>query len=158
MMNGRPASALNEGFVKLPRHILERVLAARLGLAATRLLNFLMREHLRQGGKNNGCLKAPHRQLVANGVSAGLVAGAIRELERVGLIRCYRRGPRTTNLFELTWLPRSKRADRPSLPPHTEAVERPNSGPGLPPEAEAEPENLPPEAEADLPPEAEADP
>jgi hypothetical protein len=156
-MNGKASAAQSQGWVKLPRHVIERILDARLGLAAVRILQFLMREHLRHGGKDNGVLEAPHRQLVAIGISAGLVASAIQELEGSGLIRCHHRGPRTANHFELTWLPCSKRANALHLPPRMEAGERPEAESKLPPEAEAESEHLPPEPEAGLPPETEAE-
>src|SRR5262249_12706559 len=74
-----------------------------LSAAAWRVLVFLMRELLRHGGKDNGQLKAPHRQLVSFGVSASLVSSAIKELEAAGLVRCHRKGRRVANPFELPW-------------------------------------------------------
>src|SRR5262245_50451303 len=122
MMNGNASTAQAQGWVKLSRDVVERMLAARLSLAAVRLLQFLILEHLRHGGKENGLLEAPHRQLVALGISAGLVASAIFELEATGLVRCHRRGPRIPNLFELMWLPRSSKPAALHLPPRAEAV------------------------------------
>jgi hypothetical protein len=95
-----------EGFVKLPRSVIDRMAAVPLSAAACRVLVFLMRELLRHGGKNNGQLKAPHRQLVEFGISASLVSSAIEELEVAGLVRCTRKG-RAASLFALTWLSHS---------------------------------------------------
>jgi hypothetical protein len=105
VINGKARVEAVDGWLKLPRYVVERLVAARLSLAATRVLLFLLREHLRHGGQENGKLKAPHRQLVALGIGAGLVVGAIQDLERTGLVRCHRRGRRRPSLFELTWLP-----------------------------------------------------
>ena len=108
MKNGEGIYERAEGFVKLPRSVVDRLAAVQLSAAAWRVLVFLMRELLCQGGKNNGKLKAPHRQLVAFGVSAGLVSSAIKELEAAGLVRCHRQGTKAPNLFQLTWLPCSE--------------------------------------------------
>jgi hypothetical protein len=105
MKNGKAITERREGFVMLPRSVVERMAATLLSAAAFRVLVFLMRELLRHGGKDNGRLKATHRQLVAYGVSASLVSRAIKELETAELVRCHRKGERATNLFELTWLP-----------------------------------------------------
>jgi hypothetical protein len=157
MLNGKASTAQAQGWMKLPRDVVERMLAARLSLAAVRLLQFLIREHLRHGGKDNGILEAPHRQLVAVGISAGLVASAIWELEATGLVRCHRRGSRISNLFELTWLPRSSKSAALHLPPRAEADLPPMLKPKLLPHTEAVFENLPPDSEAGLPPDAEAE-
>jgi hypothetical protein len=157
MMNGNASAAQIQGWVKLPRYVIDRMLAARLSLAAVRILLFLMREHLRHGGKDNGLLEAPHRQLVATGISAGLVASAILELEAAGLLRCNRRGSRISNLFELMWLPRSSKSAALHLPPHTEAGLPPKAVAKLPPRTEADWKKLPPDTEAALPPETEAE-
>jgi hypothetical protein len=157
MMNGKAATPQSQGWVKLPRHVVERMLAARLSLAAVRLVHFLMREHLRHGGKDNGLLQAPHRQLVAIGISAGLVASAILELEAARLIHCHRRGSRVSNLFELTWLPRSSKSAALHLPPHAEADLPPRPATKLPPRTNADLINLPPDTEAELPPETKAE-
>lgn len=139
MINGKVRPQVADAFVKLTRDAVERMAAARFSLAAFRLVLFLVREHLRHGGKENGRLKGPHRQLVAFGISAGLVASAIRETERAGLVRGHRVGRRRATLFELTWLPCFGR------PAH------------LPPDPEAGSKNLPPKPEARLPPDQEAE-
>ena len=106
MKNGKSTINSVESFVKLPRHVVDQIIAARLSLAAWRLLAFLIRELLRHGGRDNGQLDAPYRQLVALGISSALIDSAIRELEAAGLVRCIRGRRRIPNLFELTWLPR----------------------------------------------------
>ena len=128
----------------------------RFSRAAFRLVLFLIREHLRHGAQENGRLKAPHRQLVAFGISAGLVASTIEETEKAGLVRCHRVGARRATLFELTWLPRSKHADG-DLPPHRKAELATKAKEKLPPQTESNSKNLPPDPEAKLPPDPEAD-
>ena len=59
MKNGKAKIESVEGFVKLPRHVVDQIIAARLSLAAWRLLVFLIRELLRHGGRDNGQLEAP---------------------------------------------------------------------------------------------------
>src|SRR5829696_5598091 len=98
-----------EGWIKLPRSVVEQMARANLSAAAWRVLVFLIREHLRHGGKGNGQLRAPHRQLVGFGISASLVSSAIKELEASGLVRCRRQGRRAANLFELPWVSRVHR-------------------------------------------------
>jgi hypothetical protein len=70
-----------------------------------RLVEFLLLEHMSNGGKENGRLKAPHRQLEAFGIAARLVAAAIRDAERLGLVACHRRGMKVASLYTITWLP-----------------------------------------------------
>jgi hypothetical protein len=108
MKNGKANTERAEGFVMLPRSAIDRMAAAQLSAAAWRVLVFLMRELLRHGGRDNGQLKAPHRQLVSFGVSASLVSSAIKELEAAGLVRCHRKGQRAANLFELPWVRRAQ--------------------------------------------------
>ncbi len=157
MINGKAQLEARDAWVKLTRDVVERMAAARLSLAALRLVLFLIREHLRHGGQENGRLKAPHRQLVAFGISAGLVVSAIEETERAGLVRRRRVARRRATLFELTWLPRSKESRRASASSYggRPAFE---AGARLPPDTGADGENLPPDPEAQLPPEPEADP
>ena len=94
-----------EQFIKLPRDVLESPAFGSLGINAFRVLRFLMIEHMSHGGRENGNLKAPYRQLVAFGIAARHVTAAIIEAERSGLVRCYRQGPRIATVYELTWLP-----------------------------------------------------
>ena len=64
-----------------------------------------MIEHMAHGGKKNGKLKVPHRFLEQHGLSRHLIAGAIRESERLGLVDCVHGYRRIASTFGLTWLP-----------------------------------------------------
>ncbi len=75
------------------------------------LLNFLIREHLRHGGKENGNLAAPYSQLQSYGDGGGRIRTpeilpTIDRTRRLGLIQVtpggHRRGP---SRYALTWLP-----------------------------------------------------
>lgn len=107
--------APGDAFVKLTRDLVERDVWATLSGNAYRLVVFLIREHLRCGGRQNGRLLAPYRQLEKFGIRKKSVAAAIEEAEAAGLVEVLRapepsRGPqKTPNLYALTWLPRGKR-------------------------------------------------
>jgi hypothetical protein len=105
--NARPKkTSAADAFVKLPRSVLDSEAWRNLRLHARRFIDCLMIEHLRHGGKENGQLKATHRQLIARSISARLIAPAIREACRSGLVRITRPGGRhLPTLYELTWLP-----------------------------------------------------
>jgi hypothetical protein len=92
-----------EPFIMLPRSVLARMRS--LDAPSRRFLDLVMEEHLRHGGKANGYLVVPHRQIVAAGVTPRLVARCIRRAEASGLIRAHRGGMRVMTLFTLTWLP-----------------------------------------------------
>lgn len=76
-----------------------------LGINARRFIDFLEREHMRHGGKQNGNLKAPFRQLEDFGIADRYVAATIREVEELGLVDCHRGGMRVATTYALTWLP-----------------------------------------------------
>lgn len=95
----------SEPFVMLPRSLLQSPAWQDLSLNATRLVNFLMREHLAHGGRANGHLMAPHRQLVEFGMHPGAVAGAIKWASYLGIIDVVRGKGKAPNRFTLTWLP-----------------------------------------------------
>jgi hypothetical protein len=101
--NGKIGVKIGEQFVPLTRSALDRLRA--LGTDARRVVDFLLSEHLSHGGRENGHLKAPHRQLIGCGISSRNVRPAIDEAEAAGLIECYRAGMRTATLYRLTWLP-----------------------------------------------------
>jgi len=94
-----------EAFVKLPRDVLESASWRLLSINARRFLDFLMIEHMRHGGRRNGFLLAPYRQLYAFGIGAHFVNDAIEEVERAGLMDCKRGTGRRPNYYTLTWLP-----------------------------------------------------
>ena len=96
-----------EPFIMLPRKLLASRAWQALGINGRRFVDFLMIEHMRHGGRQNGFLVAPHRQLEEFGIGARLVSGAIEEAERLGLVDCRRGVGRRPSLFELTWLPPS---------------------------------------------------
>ena len=93
-----------EPFVMTYRSVLESLAWQRLGLQARRFIDFLMLEHLRHGGKRNGSLLAPHRQLVAYGIHPGAVAPAIREAVSAGFVDMVHGTGRAPNRYTLTWL------------------------------------------------------
>ena len=72
---------------------------------ARRFIDFLLLELMNCGGKNNGILKAPYKDLEDSGISASLVADAIREVEDLGLVDARRGGMRVPTEYALTWLP-----------------------------------------------------
>ena len=91
-------------FVMLPRDLLQSTAWRGLGINARRFIDFLMLEHMRQGGKHNGFLLAPRRQLWDFGIGSHFVSGAIEESERAGLVECRRGTGRRPNYYALTWL------------------------------------------------------
>ena len=98
--------AKGEAFAKLPRDLLESTAWRSLSIHARRLIDFLLIEHMRHGGRENGRLIAPRRQLIAFGIHAHFVSAAIEEAELVGLVDCKRGVGRAPNTYGLTWLPR----------------------------------------------------
>ena len=73
-----------------------------------KLIDFLMLEHCRHAGQENGNLMATYDQLVDYGLTRNRVAAAIWEAEKLGLIQC-RHGGRyygsnEPNRYTLTWI------------------------------------------------------
>jgi hypothetical protein len=97
--------APSEAFVKLPRNLLGSDAWRSLSINACRFLDFLMIEHMRHGGKANGRLIAPWRQLCNFGIGDHFISTAIEECERAGLVFCRRGVGRAPTLFTLAWLP-----------------------------------------------------
>ena len=87
-----------------PLELLESDAWRSAGINTRRLIDFLKREHMRHGGKENGQLKAPRRQLEAYGIGTHQVSEAIREAEKLGLVQVQRRGMRTASTYTLTCL------------------------------------------------------
>ncbi|GAN78022.1 hypothetical protein [Acidisphaera rubrifaciens] len=104
-----------EPFIMLPRSLLCSAAWQDLSLNAMRLVSFLMREHLAHGGRCNGHLIAPHRQLVELGIHPGAVTGTIELASDLGIVDVARGTGRAPNRFTLTWL---------LLPDGTEASNR----------------------------------
>ncbi len=102
-----------EPFVMLPRSLLSSTAWQSLNINARRFIDFLMLEHMRHGGQENGHLLAPRRQLYAFGIGAHYVSNAIDEADRLGLVDCKRGVGRRPSHYALTWLP-VKGADAPT--------------------------------------------
>lgn len=100
------SKSTSEAFAKMPRDLLESTAWRSLSIHARRLIDFLLIEHLRHRGRENGRLFAPRRQLETFGIAAHFVSTAIEETERVGLVDCRRGIGRRPNVYGLTWLPR----------------------------------------------------
>jgi hypothetical protein len=92
-----------EAFVKLPRELLESAAWQSLSLNSRRLIDYLMIEHMRHGGRKNGELLAPRRDLEQAGIPVNLITGAIGDAERVGIIECRRGTGRRPSLYTVTW-------------------------------------------------------
>ncbi len=84
-----------------------------------RLLSFLEVEYMNHAGRENGNLKATYDQLVASGMTRGLLRAAIEEAEFLGLLRFERggrwAGSNQPSIYRLTYLP-----DRDDNPPSNE--------------------------------------
>ena len=98
---------IGEAWVWLTRELLTSDAWRALGINARRFIEFLMIEHMRHGGKANGLLVAPRRQLERFGVGARHISPAIEEAERLGLVDCKRGIGRRPSSCALTWLPLS---------------------------------------------------
>jgi|HubBroStandDraft_6_1064221.scaffolds.fasta_scaffold823232_1 hypothetical protein len=93
-----------KAFIMIPLDLLDAWFS--LSHNASRFVIILMKEHGRHRGKQNGRLQATYRQLVSVGITRRLIAPAIREACRSGLVRITRPGGRhLATLYELTWLP-----------------------------------------------------
>ena len=97
-----------EPFVWLTRDMLASPAMRAMSLTARRLLDFLLLEDMSHAGSENGNLMATQNQLTAFGLTRRLIAGAIRELVFLGLVRVdhgrlTRGGVTTPNLFRLTF-------------------------------------------------------
>src|SRR5690242_8232753 len=75
------------------------------GIATRRFIDFLMIEFMQHGGRTNGKLKAPYQQLEQIGISSRLIADAIADADKLGLVDCHRGGMRVATTYTLTWLP-----------------------------------------------------
>ncbi len=80
-------------------------MARAAGINTRRFIDFLLLEHMAHGGKANGKLKAPRRQLWEFGISVRHVTAAINEAEEFGLVDCHRGGMRVATTYTVTWLP-----------------------------------------------------
>lgn len=137
------------------------------GINARRLIDFLLREHMRHGGAENGKLKAPYEQLQAYGIGPQYIMATIAEVGMLGLVDAARHGMKVATTYTLTWLPnhdgtpatnrwrtfrnpalRSLPAPKPRNLPNKGKVDLPNKGKAdglnLPNKGKADdPQNLP---------------
>ncbi len=97
--------AATEPFVMLQRSLIQSDAWRAAGINTRRFIDFLLLEHMAHGGKANGKLKAPRRQLWEFGISARHVTAAINEAEELGLVDCHRGGMRVATTYTVTWLP-----------------------------------------------------
>jgi hypothetical protein len=94
-----------KAFIKLPLELLASDAWRSLSINARRFIDFVMIEHMRHGGKANGRLLAPRRQLEEFGIGARHVSAAIEEAVRGGFVNCHRGTGRQPSLYALTWFP-----------------------------------------------------
>jgi len=95
---------INGQFVPLPRQLVVSTAWRAASLNARHMLDHLIEEHLRHGGKSNGILLAPRRQLEQL-IHRNAVTNTINELQRLGLIDLKPGLGRTPSTYTLTWLP-----------------------------------------------------
>ena len=73
-----------------------------------KLIDFLMLEHCKHAGQENGNLMATYDQLVDYGLTRNRVAAAIWEAEKLGLLQCRHggryHGSNEPNRYTLTWI------------------------------------------------------
>jgi hypothetical protein len=74
------------------------------GINVRRFIDFLEIEQMQKGGRENGWLKAPRRQLEEYGIAARHVSTAIDDAVARGLVDRKRGQGRTPNTYALTWL------------------------------------------------------
>ena len=91
-------------FIKLPLELLTSDAWRFLSINARRFIDFLMIEHMRHGGKANGNLLAPRRQLEQIGIGARHISAAIEEAVQGGFVSCRRGMGRQPNLYAVTRL------------------------------------------------------
>ena len=93
-----------EPFIMLPRSLLESAAWQAASINVHRLLWFLMIEHMTHGGRQNGFLVAPRKQLADFGIGAHFISAAIAEACSLGLVDCVRGKGRAPSRYALTWL------------------------------------------------------
>ena len=95
----------NEAFIKMPRALLASDAWRSLSINARRFVDFLMLEHMSHGGRKNGLLLAPRRQLEQAGIGAQYISSAVEETASQGLVLVKRGSGRQPNTYALSWLP-----------------------------------------------------
>jgi hypothetical protein len=100
--NRPPAGA---PYIWLTRELLASDAWRSLGINSRRFIDFLLIQQMGKGGQENGRLIAPDRQLRAFGIGEHQVSTAIKQVEAVGLVDCFRGGMRVATRYALTWFP-----------------------------------------------------
>jgi hypothetical protein len=101
----RPPSG--EPWVWMTRELLTSAAWQALSINGRRVIDWLLIEHMRHGGRRNGFLLAPWRQLGDFGIGTHFISGAIEEIQQLGLVDCKRGVGRRPSTYTLTWLPQS---------------------------------------------------
>jgi len=94
---------INSQFVPLPRQLVISTAWRATSLNARHMLDYLIEEHLSHGGKRNGFLLAPRRQLEQL-IHRDAVTNTINELQWLGLIDVKPGLGRKPSTYTLTWL------------------------------------------------------
>jgi hypothetical protein len=107
---GKVETDVKAPFIQLSLELLTSSAWRGRSVHCTRLIDFLMIEHLQHGGSENGWLLATYDQLVNFGLHRRYVHAAITEAERLGLVVVERGGRkgrtrRHASKFRLTFLP-----------------------------------------------------
>lgn len=87
------------------RELLDSDVWRAMAVNTRRLVDFLMLEHMSQGGRQNGRLLAPRQQLEDFGIGARHISPAIEEAVALGLVDVRRGIGRRASVYALTWLP-----------------------------------------------------
>jgi GNAT superfamily N-acetyltransferase len=101
----------DQPFVQMPLCLFTSTAWASMSINCRRLIDFLIAEHLRHAGAENGFLMATYEQLVEHGIGRQYVNRAITEAEEKGLIyvergmRGHGRTKSNPNIFALTFCP-----------------------------------------------------
>ncbi len=92
--NPRKISELKKGeaFVQLSRELLCSDAWRTMPINCSRLINFLIIEHINHAGQENGFLIATYNQLHAFGINRAYITATIKEAEQRGLVIVERKG------------------------------------------------------------------
>jgi hypothetical protein len=140
----------DEPFIWLTRELLSSDAWRSQNIHTRRFIDFLLLEHMRHGGQNNGQLKAPQRQLYAFRIWERDAVPAIVLAEELGLVACIRGVMRAATTYRLTWL--ESHDGRPATNEW-----RAYRNPDLPPLPAPKIRNLPVKCQAGLPVRCQAD-
>ena len=102
----------DEPWAWLTRQMMESAAYRALSIHAYKVLDRILREHMAQGGKENGRLKVTWRDFKKDGVQSRRITGAIAEVEALGFAKRTFPGRRSCGedrgapaQYRLTWLP-----------------------------------------------------